>query len=673
MLYVKQKAPQRKALMRFPMHKQESASQGAVDTPVRPPKSDALSTFRLRALIIGVLLIPIDNYWVIQMEKVRDGPYPTTISIFANAIFVLVVLVAINALARRLFPRYALSQAELLAVYTMVCIGAALAGHDMMPIIVQATAAPYHFATPENHWIPLFGRYLPKWLVVSDPEVLKGFYAGHSSLYLRSNLVAWLAPTIWWVSFVIALIFVMMCINVLVRRQWIERERLTFPVIQLPMAMTEPGAELWRNKVMWYGLAIAGGIDLVNGLHFLYPSIPELVVRDVDLRPLITASPWTAIDWMPRSLFPFVIGLGFLLPADLLFSCWFFYLFWKAQMVLSRAMAWDAIPQFPFVKQQAFGGYAAVLLMLAWTSRGYMKQVWRRIVGRQSDLDDAGEAMSYRSAALGAVVGVAILTWFFFEMGLSPLLGVAAFVIYFALSTVIARMRAELGPPVHDLHFSGPDELITQAVGTRNISPQNLTALTHFYWFNRAYRGHPMAFGIEEMKMAQVTRSSQRKFLIAVMIATVVGALATFWAYLHLSYTLGCGTANWRMGSWPLEQFGRLATWLQAPSSPNYQANLAALFGFALFLAGMRLRFLGWPFHPIGFAISGSWSMNLVWMPLLVAWLAKVMILRYGGLRLYKQAVPFFLGLILGQMIVGSFWSLLGIILHIPTYSFWGA
>ena len=175
--------------------------------------------------------------------------------------------------------------------------------------------------------------------------------------------------------------------------------------------------------------------------------------------------------------------------------------------------------------------------------------------------------------------------------------------------------------------------------------------------------------------MAQVTRSSQRKFLIAVMIATVVGALATFWAYLHLSYTLGCGTANWRMGSWPLEQFGRLATWLQAPSSPNYQANLAALFGFgfALFLAGMRLRFLGWPFHPIGFAISGSWSMNLVWMPLLVAWLAKVMILRYGGLRLYKQAVPFFLGLILGQMIVGSFWSLLGIILHIPTYSFWGA
>ena len=45
---------------------------------------------------------------------------------------------------------------------------------------------------------------------------------------------------------------------------------------------------------------------------------------------------------------------------------------------------------------------------------------------------------------------------FMTAIGLSPLLCVVAFLIYFILATAIARMRAELGPPVHDLHFSGP-------------------------------------------------------------------------------------------------------------------------------------------------------------------------------------------------------------------------
>jgi hypothetical protein len=89
---------------------------------------------------------------------------------------------------------------------------------------------------------------------------------------------------------------------------------------------------------------------------------------------------------------------------------------------------------------------------------------------------------------------------------------------------------------------------------------------------------------------------------------------------------------------------------------------------------GGRLHhILGWPFHPIGYAISGSWSMNLVWLPLLIAWLAKLTVLRYGGLRLYRIALPFFLGLILGDCTMGTLWSLIGLLLGTPTYNFWGA
>jgi hypothetical protein len=121
------------------------------------------------------------------------------------------------------------------------------------------------------------------------------------------------------------------------------------------------------------------------------------------------------------------------------------------------------------------------------------------------------------------------------------------------------------------------------------------------------------------------------------------------------------------------EAYNRLNGWLQSPSPPNALANGAMGVGFAFcsLLMLARIKFPWWPFHPIGYAISGSWSMNLVWVPLLIAWVVKGALMRYGGVRLYRQAMPFFLGLILGQMLVGCGWHLLGLALDIVPYSYW--
>jgi len=300
------------------------------------------------------------------------------------------------------------------------------------------------------------------------------------------------------------------------------------------------------------------------------------------------------------------------------------------------------------------------------------------MMGRKSEIDDSDEPISYRAAVAGALVGFVFLSLFMKRIGLSPIWAIIGFAIYFILSTAIARMRAELGPPVHDLHFSGPDYMVTTSAGLGRLSNSDLVGLTYFYWFNRAYRGHPMPIGIEGMKMAQVTRSSQRSFFWAVMIAAAVGSLASFWAYLHLGYSLGL-SAKFKYGvpfAW--EAFNTLGNWWTRPHrliDPNWGANSGMIGGFAfcVFLASMRLRVFNWPFHPIGYAISGSWSMNLVWTPIMIAWLAKVLTLRFGGLRLYRTAVPFFLGLILGQMSIGCAWSLVGMALGVPYYSFWGA
>ena len=39
---------------------------------------------------------------------------------------------------------------------------------------------------------------------------------------------------------------------------------------------------------------------------------------------------------------------------------------------------------------------------------------------------------------------------------------------------------------------------------------------------------------------------------------------------------------------------------------------------------------------------------------------------KYGGIKAYRRAVPFFAGLILGQFIVGGTWSILAIAFNIP-------
>ena len=95
---------------------------------------------------------------------------------------------------------------------------------------------------------------------------------------------------------------------------------------------------------------------------------------------------------------------------------------------------------------------------------------------------------------------------------------------------------------------------------------------------------------------------------------------------------------------------------------------VAAGFILVLLLRGMRSQFLWWPFHPAGYALAVSYAMDYFWFCFFVAWVAKSLLVRFGGMRSYNSAIPFFLGLILGDYIVGSLWALYGPLQHLQTY-----
>ncbi|HID56827.1 TPA: hypothetical protein EYP37_09885, partial [Candidatus Poribacteria bacterium] len=292
--------------------------------PNKRAQSSDIERASFRAILIASILIPINSYWVIEMEVIRYSGHPVTISLFFNVIFVISVLLAFNLFLRKLSPRLTLKQGELITIYVMLSIASGVAGHDMLEILLPMLGHAFWFATPENEWKELFWGYLPRWLTVGDKAALKGYYRG-GELYTLYQLRSWGMPILWWTTFVTVLVFVMLCINVILRKQWTEQEKLSYPIIQLPLEMTGSDFRLFRSHLLWIGFAVAAILDTLNQLHAMYPEIPAIRTRVKNYGYLFTEKPWNAMGGLPISFYPFAIGLGFFIPLDLSFSCWFFF------------------------------------------------------------------------------------------------------------------------------------------------------------------------------------------------------------------------------------------------------------------------------------------------------------------------------------------------------------
>lgn len=622
-------------------------------------------------LLIAVILIPINIYWNVQMELVRYSGLPTTISLFFNVVFNLFVLSLLNAGVKRFLKKTLFKPGELVVIYTMLSIGCAIAGHSMMEILPPMLGHPFWFATPENDWKNLFWQYLPRWLSVNDQNALRGYYEGNSTLYTLTHLKAWLTPVIAWSAFIFVVVFMMLCINIIVRKQWIEREKLSYPIIQLPLEMTD--TSFFSNRIMWLGFGLAALVDILNGLHFLFPSVPRVFAKRYYIH--FSDKPLNAMGAIPFALYPFVIGLGFLIPLNLSFSCWVFFWFWKSQLVLGSMMGLRSLPGFPYPRFQAVGGYIGVALIALFVSRRHLYAVLKKIFSTKRTLDDSDKPVSYRTVVIAMVVGMLFLVGFCYRAGMSIAVIVVFFTFYYLLSLGITRMRAELGAPVHDLHRTGPEQIMVTTVGTRKLGAQNLTVLSYFWFLSRTYYSHVMPHQLEGFKLANSNRIDNKKFLFAMILASGVGILSAFWVLLHIPYKMGASTRI----PWPTvtafgrEPWVRLERWLVNPSNANYPSVMFMIFGllFTFFLMFMRMKFLWCPLYPAAYAVTNSWGINNIWFCLFLAWTAKQVILRYGGLKVHRKAIPFFFGLILGEFIVGSLWTIIGISFGISTYGFY--
>jgi len=640
-----------------------------------PHASPARGFGTWRSIILALLLMPLQAWWVVQMEVIRSNTWPSMLALPLETLFILLLLTAANAAVKRRKPAWALRQGELLTVYIMLAISGVIAGFGLLQQIISWAITPVGRATKENQWEALFSQYLSSWLVVTDRDNLATLFGGDATLFTARHLQSWASVALSWGGFFIAFFAVMMSLNILLRRRWIEEERLTFPLIQLPVAVTEPRGGIYRSWLLWIGFGVAVALGTLNGLHTLFPAMPSFVP---DFSPMngLLARRWSCFGkhegtfWPPHA---WAVGVAVMMPLEISFSYWFFFWLVKIEEWVTLLTGWDVAPDAPFVYQQSAAALLAVGVYVLWSARKHLSLVARGAIRPRRGLGDRNEPLPYRAALGMLVVSVAFLCLFLSSAGMPVWLVPIFLALYLSASLALSRIPAELGVPANEIHDAEPHRILTQIVTPASFPVRALTALTVLGWASRSYGVDPTPHQMGGFKMAERTGLRTRGLVGAMFIAAFAGLLFGYLALLVPLYGLGADSAKLEFNTSGSYAYAELQTWLTGVApAPGYR-GLAMGFGF-LFTFGlyaMRSRFLWWPFHPMGYLLAPMWFTHHLWSSIFVAWLAKLLLLRYGGMRTYAAALPFFFGLIIGDCVIGSIWTLISIIFEMPTYSVW--
>lgn len=628
---------------------EQSPAPAAVS--IQPEPRPVPEGITVRAVLIGLVLIPLNAWWLAQIEYVRYSDNVSTSALFFNCVTVLLALVGLNALLRRFLPRWVFGRCELLTIYIMLVIATALAGHDQLQILFTTITWAFRNASPENGWEKELFPHIPSHLVMNDPVALERLYSGDSSLYLWSNLRPWLVPLGWWAAFAFALVFTLYCFMSLFRKQW-DRERLNYPIAGVPLEMTSRDGSLYHSSPFWIAFSLAAIIQLVRLVHNVWSGFPTLNIGVYNYT--FQGMPLSAAGPIPISSYPFSYGMAYLLPLQLAFSVWFFFWLARLEMILTAMVGFKQFNRFPYIAQQGVGAYFGVAAFVIWAARGHLVEVWRTAIGGRPLPGEDEEPLSYRFALWGFLGGTVGLIAFSVASGMSIVTAISYFIITLTIILTLTRIRAELGLPTIELYQVGADDLMQNIAGTRAFTTRDLALMSLFFWLDRTHRQLPMPIHGDAMRIGNQAPIKLRGLSTVILLTSAVAIIAAFWGMLHVTYQTGfesakfVGPAKWAFGNDP---WRRMAQWVSNPRNPDYGAVGAYGFGlaFTLFLAALRAQFVWWPFHPVGYLVAGSFGLFRLWLPIFITWLIKSLLLRYGGLNAYRKAWPFFIGLICGE------------------------
>jgi hypothetical protein len=689
--------------------------------PARPDTNQAhdhaaYPAVTTRAIAIAVVLSLLVTAWAKQAELVTltsqisesTPPIASILSLFlllggAGLLSRLAAWAGEGSRLARWALRLRPHPGEMLVVFVFLAITAAMPGVGLFRQVMPCLMVTQYFGMPTNH-LEEMAANIPTQLAPTDTELARVFWEGSDASlptlglenvplagpvlesvyrFLAGPLLIpwqhWLVPFLIWSLYLSAYFISAFCFISLFRRAWEDDERLTFPVSSFSVEMIRPegsllsGHSFFRDPVVWIGFSLAFIYNLTNALKVFNPALPALGIS-YPLGSLFTESPWNTMAGFSIFYKPEILGLGYLVPSDVLFSIWFFTI--AAWVVRPFAKMSGYTPSgFPFMTQQAMGAFLLLGAYFIYQSRHRLLEVAQKATGGAPQLDDSEEPLSFTASFWTALVGMAIVFTLPIVFGVAWWMSVMYFGIMFLVLLVYARNRAEMGfPIVWGYPLYQQREFMVNFLGSARLLPggqsQSFTLLTMFSWLQRSVNQAVTSTGVEAFVSAERLGQSRRMVARVVIGALIFGILTAFLVNLSSYYEYGGlvlsspgGNEGGQMTQEVLSQFNAISQWLDKPQDAN-PLKMGYTIAGAMIALGLILGRRAWvrfPFHAGGYALANCHGSPFMWFPAFVLWLTKALTLRLGGVKLYRRIAPGFLAFTLGHFFSVGLWSLIGL------------
>jgi hypothetical protein len=664
-----------------------------------PPRA---VTFRAVALgLFGTVVICAATPW-------NDAALNNTflvgnnLPIGAVMVFFLFALL-VNGPLSRWAPSHAFSSAEMAVAFSMTLVSCAVPASGLMRYLPPALVMPFWHARANNEALAILQNMdLPGWLFpafqgatpaqwTSDP-IVSGFVQRWpaDSPY---PFGAWLTPALTWGVFTFALYGALICMVCILRRQWIENERLPFPLAQIQVALVtspRPGFflnDIFRRRSFWIAFSGVFAIHSLNALSNYFPDIVPSIATRYSLWEYFTERPLVYLDNKIKdsTVYFTVIGVTYFLSSSVAFSLWFFYILDQVRRLHLGMMTGDPLPHGR--ADEHFGGLIALALIILWVGRHHFRMVLGQAFRGARPGEPQGRYLGYRTAFWGLVGCAAFMVGWLVAAGAAVLGAAVAVTILLMGFLIITRIIAEVGL-VHGqitAPLAKPWTLLAyygqpHVVSDKTFYLTSVVNATHY-----DFREVVPVYAMHGQKVADQTvfvagpdgraeRRMGRRIIACLFVALLVGYVVSFYSKLWTQYTYAWTQDaratvldEWGVYNNPRDQIvGPTVAYHRGlyASAHDPLAHMAGGFGITGGLAVLRLRYTWWPLHPIGFVMVGSFPGAHLWFSLFWGWLAKVLIVRFGGASMYTNAKPLFLGLIVGESLAAGFWLAMGIVLN---------
>lgn len=637
-----------------------------------------------RVVLLSLFLAAMFGYVVPTVDFRFTNTFLGAAHLPAGAVAVLLaMLLIINPLLKFASKRYGLSRNEMLTVYITCLFSVLVPGRGGETFFIPNVIGSFYFATKENKWLDFLMPYVKPWVTpvidssgTLQKSVVDGWY---ESIPAGQQIpwAAWLVPLAAWTAIIFALYTMLGCFGVMVRAQWAEREALSFPLLKLPLQMTEdvdkPGSSIsdfFRSRTMWIGFGIAVFIQMMRGLHLYFPDVPDFPLS-LGTGNLFTEAPWNQIGNVSIQVWPVVVGITYLLTSEISLSLWVFFLFHKFQLIIAYYLGYmpSSLPD-PvwtrgfakgFIAYQQFGAIFAYSLAVVWLGREHGKHIFRRAIGRDKARDsEASEALSYPVAFWGFLLSWSFVVAWTVAAGVRIDIAVMLWVTYLIVAIGLTRLVVEAGllmvhtgwmplGPISGLLPGGtipPSSIVPSFM----IGGALMTEL----------RGFLLPSFVQSFKLAHDQKIAARP-LMALIAACIA---VSFGVAIYTIVTMGYDYGGLTLQAWWARGPGAQAPAQNAASLlKGTQDDLLLNWGWTavgvvttLLLITARARFSWFPLHPLGYIIFTPFAIVTLSFSIFLGWLAKTLIMKFGGTTAYRAALPGFLGLALGDITMMVFW-----------------